>query len=400
MSNIGFAEYLWVDGLSPAQQIRSRARVVSVPDSPVVTDFPIWNFDESQMGQAEGCESGCILNPVRVYRDPFRGVNDYVVLCEVNDADKKVHASNIRARMRKMLDCLGEAVDPWLGFEQEYTLFRDVRSLEVPGNGVPGSQGSYYCGVGSENVYGRKLAEAHARTCIDAGILIYGMNAVMPGQWAFRVGYRGIDSERCDALTVADDVWVARYLLSRVGEEFDMRVSFGNKPRRGDWNGAGMRANFSTADTRDPNKRQKALVGIVDALEVGHSGDADEYGGGPRESLGGECEARSNDTFASGIAHRGAPIRIPRTVTWKGCVYLEGRCFGVDSDPYRIGLFLIAAAVADGDGNRALRLLQETELLLMKNRQDASGTDTLRHPNCLSKFHVRSNGSRQDGGSP
>lgn len=351
------------------------------------------------MGPAEGCDSGCTLNPVRVYRDPFRGANNYIVLCEVNDEDKKVHMSNARARMRKLLNCLGEAVDPWLGFEQEYSLFRDGSSLDVSGNGTPGSQRSYYCGVGSENVYGRKLAEAHAKACIDAGILLYGINAVMRGQWAFRVGYRGIDGERCDALTVADDIWVSRYLLSRVGEEFDMRVSFDIEPRKGDWSGAGVRANFSTADTRDPDRGQKALVGIINALEVGYGGDVDEYGARLRESLGGECETRSNCTSVRGVAHRGASIRIPRPVVREGGGYLEGELSGVDSDPYRIGLFLIAAAVADGDGNRALHLLRETEQLLTKSRQETYGINATGHHNHQSRPQIRSNSRCHEGGS-
>ena len=75
----------------------------------------------------------------------------------------------------------------------------------------------------------RDVVEAHARACIDAGIVFYGINAeVMPGQWEFQVGYRGFDNEACDALRIADDVWVARYLLHRVSENFGVRASFEN----------------------------------------------------------------------------------------------------------------------------------------------------------------------------
>ena len=35
-----------------------------------------------------------------------------------------------------------------------------------PIGGYPAPQGPFYCGVGSESVYGRQLAEAHMDACI------------------------------------------------------------------------------------------------------------------------------------------------------------------------------------------------------------------------------------------
>ena len=35
-----------------------------------------------------------------------------------------------------------------------------------PLGGFPAPQGPFYCGVGSESVYGRPLAEAHMDACI------------------------------------------------------------------------------------------------------------------------------------------------------------------------------------------------------------------------------------------
>ncbi len=49
--------------------------------------------------------------------------------------------------------------------------------------GYPAPQGPFYCGVGAESVYGRPLAEEHMDACIQAGLIISGINAeVMPGQ--------------------------------------------------------------------------------------------------------------------------------------------------------------------------------------------------------------------------
>ena len=39
-------------------------------------------------------------------------------------------------------------------------------------------------------------------------------------------------------LDVADQLWVARWLLNRVGEDFGISATLDPKPARGDWNGA------------------------------------------------------------------------------------------------------------------------------------------------------------------
>lgn len=39
------------------------------------------------------------------------------------------------------------------------------------------SQGPFYCGVGTNSVFGRPLAEAHMEACLEAGLTISGINA-------------------------------------------------------------------------------------------------------------------------------------------------------------------------------------------------------------------------------
>jgi glutamine synthetase len=355
MSKFGFVEYLWIDGAQPTQGIRSKARVVSLPENPKIEDFPAWSFDGSSTGQAAGNDSDCILQPVRVYNDPLRGEGNYLVLCEVDDPSGGPHASNQRARLRAALEEAGRELDPWLGFEQEYTMYRNGRPLGFPEDGFPAPQGPYYCGAGTENIYGRPLVEEHARACLEAGVLIYGLNAeVMPGQWEFQVGYRGVDDESCGALQVADDVWVGRYLLRRVGEQHGIRISFDNKPMKGDWNGAGMHTNFSTSYTRDPHFGLDAIKAIVDSLEHCHDEHIAEYGDRLDERLTGRHETCDIKTFKSGVAHRGASIRIPTTVAQKGFGYLEDRRPGANADPYRVAYCLLNA-VAPGQENRTGR---------------------------------------------
>ena len=358
MTTSCFAEYVWIDGAQPTQQVRSKARIVCVPGDPQPSHFPSWSFDGSSTGQAAGDDSDCTLKPVRVYEDPFRGAGNYIVLCEVTNPDGTVHDSNQRARLRGVLDVVGPEVDPWLGFEQEYTLFRGERPLGFPEEGTPAPQGPYYCGAGSQNIFGREVVEDHARACIAAGVLFYGINAeVMPGQWEFQIGYRGMENEDCGALRVADDVWVARYLLHRVGEHLGVQVSLDNKPVKGDWNGAGMHTNFSTSYTRDPHFGLDAIKAIVDALEPAHGEHILQFGDRLSERLTGEHETCDIDTFKHGVAHRGASIRIPQPVARSGFGYLEDRRPGANADPYRVGACLIGVLAGgrsdDSYGDRA-----------------------------------------------
>ncbi|MET0155234.1 MAG: glutamine synthetase beta-grasp domain-containing protein [Rickettsiales bacterium] len=353
MQETQFAEYIWLDGAVPVRQIRSKARTVSVGYEPCVEDFPEWSFDGSSTEQAEGKDSDCILKPVYFVDDPVRGVGNYLVMCEVYNPDgKTVHPSNSRAKLRAVLDAGAAEHDPWVGFEQEYTIFEGHRPLGWPEHGFPAPQGPYYCGVGPKQILGRVLAERHAEACIEAGMLFYGINAeVMPGQWEFQIGYRGIegDEERAGALAVCDQMWIARWLIHRISEEFGYHVSLDNKPMSGDWNGAGMHTNFSTNDTRDPKKGRDAIRKAEHALSGKHKEHIAVYGHNLEARLTGKHETCDINTFKTGVADRGSSIRVPRGVDLKGCGYFEDRRPGANADPYLVAARLCATVCGVDD---------------------------------------------------
>src|SRR4030081_1570543 len=154
------------------------------------------------------------------------------------------HPTNMRRANVEMARSFS-SFDTWFGIEQEYTLFRGSRPLGFPEAGFPAPQGGYYCGVGADEIFGRPVVEKHLENCLKAGLAISGINAeVMPGQWEFQVGPVG-------PLEVSDQLWMARWLLHRLGEDYGISVTLDPKPVRGDWNGAGAHTNFSTKAMRE-----------------------------------------------------------------------------------------------------------------------------------------------------
>ena len=97
------AEYLWIDGCKPTAKLRSKTKIIEseVKD---VADIPEWGFDGSSTMQAEGHFSDCLLKPVSFLKDPIRGGNDIIVMCEVFNADGTVHESNHRAKLREVAE--------------------------------------------------------------------------------------------------------------------------------------------------------------------------------------------------------------------------------------------------------------------------------------------------------
>jgi len=336
------AEYIWLDGARPTQQLRSKTRIVALNGGPVTIDsFPAWGYDGSSTYQADGSDSDLILQPVSFVRDPLRA-DGYLVLCEVMDADGKPHVTNTRALLRRELSAGAAREEPWVGFEQEYTLFQNGTALGFPKDGFPAPQGPYYCGVGADRAFGRAMVEEHTRACLDAGLMLYGINAeVMPGQWEFQIGYRGVAGESADPLTVSDHVMFASWLLIVIGEKYGITPRFDPKPVLGDWNGAGAHTNFSTRSMRDPKTGRTAIERAIQRLATKHDEHIDNYGAGLESRLTGLHETASIDQFNDGVADRGASIRIPRPVAEKGYGYIEDRRPGANCDPWVVCALLL-----------------------------------------------------------
>lgn len=335
------ATYIWIDGTG--ENVRAKTRTLKAkPSDP--KELPVWNYDGSSTYQADGHNSDVYLHPVAIYRDPFLRGENFLVMCETYRHNGKPTESNHR---KDCAEAMGKCKDlePWFGLEQEYTLLdQDNHPFGWPKNGFPGPQGPYYCGVGANKVFGRDIVEAHYRACLYAGVDICGTNAeVMPAQWEFQVG-------PSPGLKMADDMWIARYLLHRVAEDFGVVVTLDPKPMPGNWNGAGAHTNFSTNTMREEN----GIIEIEKAIEklskqhLRHIKAYDPHEGKDNERrLVGALETSSIHDFSAGVANRGCSVRIPRQVAEDKKGYLEDRRPASNCDPYKVAEVLVRTMCLD-----------------------------------------------------
>ena len=327
-------EYIWIDA---DNNPRFKTKIVS-KDLFEPKKLPDWNFDGSSTGQAEGRDSDVLIRPKKLYPNPFVSyIESYLVMCDCWNKDGTPHLTNQRV---KLVETYSQCRDqePIFGIEQEYVLFDRMetngsaplpykwKSYQNPGMG---SQGPYYCGVGGGVSLGREVSATHLEMCLKAGLEICGTNGeVMASQWEYQIG-------PLEPIELSDQLWISRYILHRVSEQFDCVVSLHPKPYKGDWNGSGAHTNFSTLAMRE--------LGGIDEIKSGceklahtHLAHMEVYGNENEQRMSGQHETSSMDKFTWAISNRGCSVRIPLNVVNDKCGYLEDRRPGSNADPYLV----------------------------------------------------------------
>merc|ERR1711879_65112 len=301
----------------------------------------MWNYDGSSCEQAPGDDSEVIINPVRIYPDPFRRDGDILVLCETMKGDKPLDG-NMRPRCAAILE-EAEGEEPMFGLEQEYFVIDNETGKAVgwPAGEmfVPRGQGGYYCGVDGRNVNQslRRFYDMSLDKLRDAGVPITGGNfEVAPGQLEVQV---------CDVgIALCDHLWITRYILQRTAQDFNYGIEFMPKPYFGDWNGSGCHTNFSTKSMRQAGGWDHIMNAITN-LEKAHEKHISCYGAGNKDRLTGKHETASWQQFSYGVGNRGASIRIPVQTDEEQKGYLEDRRPSSSMNPYVVCGLLVQTSL-------------------------------------------------------
>jgi glutamine synthetase len=339
------ATYIWLDGdKTPATRYKMKLIEIEVSllnhvvKNELLKEIPEWGFDGSSTNQATGKNSDCLLKPVRVVIDPFKGAPNVLVLCEVMLPNGQCHPSNSRQHLRAIIE-RHKDLEAQCGLEQEYVLIDEAtgQPLGFPANPrftLP-AQGPYYCSTKNLGSVGREVVEMHVATCRKAGLAFYGINAeVAPGQAEFQIG-------TADLLRAADDLWLARFLLELIARDHGLDVSYDPKLHP-DWNGSGCHTNFSTKAMRNEATAAVAIEEAGRKLKLVHNEHLIVYGEENQKRLIGHHETSSYGTFSMGRADRTASVRIPPSGT-----YFEDRRPAANCDPYKVLTALLTTVAGD-----------------------------------------------------
>ncbi|OAF68857.1 hypothetical protein A3Q56_03419 [Intoshia linei] len=276
--------YVWIDG--SGQTLRGKSKTLITKKTEIkLEDVPDWNFDGSSTEQATGINSDVYLKPVAIYNDPFFGGKNKLVMCSTYDFNNKPTDTNYRVYCDEVMN-KAKKYEPMFGIEQEYVLMdTDKDPFSWPKNGFLGPQGRYYCSAGKGNAYGRMISDSHYKCCLYAGLTISGTNAeVMPSQWEYQIG-------PVIGISMGDQLWI--HILEAIN-----KLSLTHE------------RHIKVYDPNNGEDNARRLTGAYETAPI--------------------------TEFISGVANRGASIRIPRDCSRQKCGYLEDRRPASNCDPYKV----------------------------------------------------------------
>ncbi len=339
-------EYVWIDG---DYGLRSKMKcITNINEENInLNDYEKlkWNYDGSSTDQAETKSSEVILNPVKLYENKYKdyqyykefgsnNIKHYLLLCEsVNENGEAVKCNNYQ--YAKSIFDNEESINnkPWFGLEQEYFMITNDEKIQ-------NNHGYHYCGKADSNIE-RQIAEEHMKLCVETGIQISGINSeVSKFQWEFQVG-------PCEGISAGDELIVARYLLERVAEKYNVGINYHPKPDK-NINGSGCHVNFSSEKTRCENGINE-INRCLACLSKNHNEIINFYGDNNQLRLTGFHETSSYDKFSWGIGTRNTSVRIPNSVFKENCGYFEDRRPASNIDPYLATSNLFKTCYLEGE---------------------------------------------------
>ncbi|CAB1436921.1 unnamed protein product [Pleuronectes platessa] len=314
--------YVWVN--EDRENLQSKTRTL-YNEPAGIRDIPEWHAVAADHTEAT-------LVPVRMFRDPFTLDPDKLVLCELVKRKDLPTGNNPRSQCVTVMDEVKQ-FQPWFGMEQEYILFG------LDGNQLGWSPDGHHlqevcgCVVGANKHCGRDISMSHYRACLYAGVKIFGSNAeVLYSQWEFQVG-------TSEGIEMGDHLWMARYILHRVCEDFEVVASLDGRPLKGSIYSSVCHINFSTKEMRSEGGLQHIEEAIrkLSKRHSRHLSVYDAHGGADNiHCLTGQGWTSSFHHFSTAVGSREVSVRIPDHVSRMGCGYFEDRRPFANCDPYPV----------------------------------------------------------------
>ncbi|GIY09605.1 glutamine synthetase [Caerostris extrusa] len=199
--------YIWIDG--SLKNFRTKTK--TWPEDPQTpNNLPVMEFCGSATDFDVGDVADYYAKPVKLYKDPFRGGCNRLVFCETYSRERLPTFANNRYRL------LASTLlhEPFTFFQTYSLLRKDGKPLcYMDPAYTPDSQFGFACG--------KYVAEGHYKACLYAGVSMSSLESVSYlGQWRYSIG------SFSSAVELGDDVWMSRFLLLRVAEDFDVVVNF------------------------------------------------------------------------------------------------------------------------------------------------------------------------------
>lgn len=327
-----FAEYVWL-GKNPEIQgmdVRSKTKVIEPREVP-----PAWNYDGSSTEQADGGDSEVIIQPVKIYPDPFRNPEkDILVLCDTYKMNPETGEltplpDNSRPACKAIMDAAANE-NPRFGLEQEFFLIDCSTNYPVGfTTNQDDTQGNFYCGVLGMFVDSklREFVEKFLDNARVAGLKISGFNLeVAPGQLEYQVDSYGVDC--------ADDLFMSRYIVQRTAQSMGCFVDLTARVVDGDYNGSGCHTNFSINSMMEEGGWDFIEQKVIPLLEANQFKHIERYGAGNCDRLSGKHETASWKKFSYGVGSRKSSLRIPTLTYVNKRGYLEDRRPSSVMNPY------------------------------------------------------------------
>mmetsp|Transcript_14603 Transcript_14603/g.31837 ORF Transcript_14603/g.31837 Transcript_14603/m.31837 type:complete len:488 (-) Transcript_14603:875-2338(-) len=363
-------EYVWLG--SSGSDLRSKTKVLDFKPASV-EEVPVIVVDGSSYGIAAE-DHEVYLKPRKIFRDPFRGGDHLLVLCDTFQPPQvdacsmmsfsqpvlQPHPSNNRAPCESVMK-RAQASHPVFAIEQEYMIVAETPQVSLSSGGTsmhsaaqttilpPGgwphshlpdpTQPFYFpvqhnTGVSDRptvvGAAGRRLSEVHLKHCLAAGMKITEVSQKStPSIWSYKLGpLAGID--------LADELWMSRFVMLRLSEREGIPITFDPRAYRGGSSSLGCYLKYSTEETRQPGVGLIAIQQHVGRLQATHVQHLLAYGKGSLEKL----------QFSCGFGNKSAGIVVPSATLLNraGC-YVDRRPAS-NMDPYLVTMLLVSTTVS------------------------------------------------------